>query len=472
MSVFGALTGSNTTHNLEQAFGAKDVTTAPIATALEDWYALYYAGDAVSPPDCEWDNSQRLPCVIVNKLTKAAFAEYKAGVATAGGEPTPREQFFAAALAGLDARRGLAMQHALVGGETLLKPVFGARGLYWMVVPRTHYCVFGRGPDGAPVDIGTVERTTIGRQYYTLAERRIVGPAGHLTIESRLYCSGDEATLGAQVPLDTLPQYAGLAPAVTLPVPLWSVGLARLCTPMLNCIDESTAPVSVYAACTGLLHRVQENDAQLNGEFERGQSRIIASADMLYTTSEDGKARKRLRDNVFTALDDDPEATGVTIFSPALREQSYFARDNALMRRIENLIGLKRGILSEVEAAQRTATEITSTDGEYNLTIIDFQNQWEAMVREALGLVDILGQMYRQIPAGEAPELVIDWGNGILYDDDKERQRDMDMAAAGLLRGEVVLARRFGLPYETPEDLQVIRDKYMPELEELAAGEV
>lgn len=471
MSVFGALTGSNTTHTLEQAFGAKDVTTPAVQTALGDWYRLYYAGDEKSPPECEWDNSQRLPCVIVNKLTKAVFAEYAARVALAGETPTPRERFFTATLAGLDARRALAMQHALVGGEALLKPVFGARGLYWMVVPRVNYCVFARGPDGEPTDIAAMEQTALGRQVYTLAERRTVGRDGALTIESRLYMAPDGGGLGVQVPLDTLPQYGGLQPVVTLPG-LWSVGLARLRTPMLNCVDGSPAPVSVYAACVGLLHRVQENDAQFSGEFERGQSRIIAAEDMLYTSERDGGARKRLKDNVFTALDDDPGATGVTIFSPALREQSYLARDNALMRRVENLIGLKRGILSEVEAAQRTATEITSTDGEYNLTIIDFQGCWEAMLHEAVALADVLGQLYRQCPKGDAPELAVDWGNGILYDDDKERRRDMEMAAAGLLRGEIVIARRFGLPYETPEDLQAIREKYMPELEELAAGEV
>lgn len=468
MSVIGALMKSNNVHSLEQAFGLPDITSAPIRAAMREWYALYYADDAVSPPDCEWDNSQRLPCVIVNKLTKAVFSEYSAGVVSAGEQATPRERFFSAALEALDARQGLAMQHSLVGGECLLKPVFGARGLYWLVIPRTNYCVFSRSPEGEPTDIGTLERTVQGKQYYTLTERRRVEADGRLTIESRLYQSSTADTLGGLVPLATLPQYAALQPSVTLPIPLWGVGLARLRTPMLNCVDDSPSPVSVYAACVGLLHRVQENDALLNGEFERGQSRIIAADDMLYTKiDEEGRSRKHLRDNVFTALDDDPDTVGVTIFSPTLREQSFLARDNALMRRIENLIGLKRGILSEVEAAQRTATEITSTDGEYNLTIIDFQQQWERAVREAMALADALGQMYHQCPVGDPPDFSIDWGNGVLYDDDKERQRDMDMAAAGLLRGEIVLARRFNLPCETPEDLAAIREKYMPELDNM-----
>lgn len=58
--------------------------------------------------------------------------------------------------------------------------------------------------------------------------------------------------------------------------------------------------------------------------------------------------RRKFSDNVFVGLDDDIENVGVTIFSPALREQSFLARKQEYLRNVENVIGLKRGLLSEV----------------------------------------------------------------------------------------------------------------------------
>lgn len=187
---------------------------------------------------------------------------------------------------------------------------------------------------------------------------------------------------------------------------------------------------------------------------------------------EDGK-RRRLKDHVFTAVDEDPGDLGVTIFSPALREASFLARKTEYLRNIETLIGFKRGILSEVEAAERTATEVTSSAGDYNLTIQDFQQMWERTLRETVRVCAALEKMYRLSDGRADPErdVVIDWGNGILYDEDKTWADYMQMVGAGMIKPEIALAWKFNLPWETPADLEKIRETYMPELETLLGGE-
>lgn len=67
-------------------------------------------------------------------------------------------------------------------------------------------------------------------------------------------------------------------------------------------------------------------------------------------------------------------------------------------------------------------------------------------------------------------DVVIDWGNGILYDEEKEWSNYMGMVGAGMLKPEIALAWKFNLPWETPADLQKIREKYMPELEQMTEG--
>ena len=171
-------------------------------------------------------------------------------------------------------------------------------------------------------------------------------------------------------------------------------------------------------------------------------------------------------------IDEEPAATGVTIFSPALREQSYLARKQEYLRDVESLIGLKRGILSEVEAAERTATEITSSAGDYNLTIIDFQRTWENSLRELLDICLRLGRLYYRMEGGplKPEELSIDWGDGVLFNRDKAWSEQLQMVQAGMLRPELALGWYYNLPTETPEDLRLVREKYLPELDRLAEG--
>ena len=40
-----------------------------------------------------------------------------------------------------------------------------------------------------------------------------------------------------------------------------------------------------------------------------------------------------------------------------------------------------------------------------------------------------------------------------------------DQVAKGLLKPEIAIGWRYGMPTDTPEDLQKIRERYMPEIE-------
>lgn len=461
MSVISALF-DNKVYNFAQAFNVQDITSTAMKAAILDWFALYYGakGENVDEDPC-----QRLPVAVVTKLTKTAFSEYS--VTAEGGNP-----FVEAVLTALDDVRKKAMQQALIGGECFLKPVFGQdQNVAFGVVSRQSYVVLGRNSRDEVTDIGTSERTMYGGKYYTLLERRSVDHAGYLTIQSKLYQSDSEQYLGSEVPLATLEQYAAIPPVNRLPRPIGSIGMAPLRTPMENCVDGGPDAVSVYAPAVGLIHNINRNEAQLNTEFSNAESRIIASADLF---KRDDEGRRKLADHVFTAVDENPEDTGITIFSPTIREQSFLARKTEYLRNIETLIGLKRGILSEVEAAERTATEVTSSAGDYNLTIIDFQQMWESAVREAVRVCDVLGRMYKaQTGAAVDPEkdVVIDWGNGILYDEEKEWSNYMALVSAGMLKPEIALAWKFNMPWDTPEDLRKIREKYMPEINALEGGE-
>ena len=454
MGIVSALLHQQQIQSFEDAFGVKDVTTQEMQQAIQTWFALYFDGDA--PP--EEDDCQRIPAIIVNKLYKTAFSEYSAALVRDGAE------WLSGELERLSRKAKTAVQYQLVGGECLIKPVLWGGALDFTLIRRDCFLPIARDADGKLLSVGTVENTAQGGWYYSLLERRTVEAGGALTIESRLFRSRDGSTLGEEVSLQSLPKYEQLQPVLRLPG-IGGVGLAQLRTPLFNCVDGTSDAVSVYAPAVGLIKNINRNERQFCDEFENGASRIIASGDLLKT---DKYGRKRFSDKLFVGVDDDPSEVGITIFNPTLRESSYLARKQEYLRDCENLIGLKRGILSEVEAAERTATEITSSAGDYNLTIQDFQATWEQALRDTLELCSKLVSLYGMTGETFDPQsdLSVDWGDGVLFDRQRVWSEYQSMVSSGLLKPELALAWYFDLPHDTPEDLARIRAEYMPEMAE------
>lgn len=450
MSVFGS---SAMLSEYQSAFRASDITSYRMRAAINDWFDLYFHKESTE----ESDPCQNIPYTIVNKLTKTVFSEYSVD---------SKDDFVSGVIRAMNDVKEDAMQMALIGGYCGLKPIPDSGRFRFSVVSRDNILVFGRDAYGSMTDIGTLERTVSGKYYYTLLERRTLDGRGYLTIQNMLYRSDNSALLGSRVRLQELDRYADFEDTFTFPQPVWSVGVIGMKTPIANCVDGGPDGVSVYASAAGLIHNINRNEAQINGEFERGESRIIVSADMM-EVGDDGKRRK-IKSHVFTSVDEDPDTVGVTIFSPALREQSFLNRKREYLRNVESVIGLKRGLLSEVEAAERTATEVTSSEGDYNLTIIEFQQMWENAVAEAVRLCGIFGQMYKIPGAHEAADdaYTVDWGNGVLFDEEKTWADYKDMVASGLLKPEIALGWRFNMPTDTEAQRRKIREKYMPDAAE------
>lgn len=428
-------------YDYQQAFGTADKTGSAMRKALQGWFAAYYEAAATK----ESDPCQRIAYTVVSKIVKAVFSEYRASAA---------DKAAAQAVSRLEEKKKEALQLALVGGECYIKPWVCNDGFQFTLIPRDRALIFARDDRGEPTDMGTVQQLTQGNEYFTLLERRRLDSQGYLVLENRLFSSKNAENLGNQVPLSAVKEFALLPESCRFPVPLGGLGIVRMKTPILNCVDGSREGVAVFAPAMGLIRRIDENEAQLCGEFSRGESRIIASADLLQKDT-------GLADHLFVGLDDDPEQVGITVFSPQLRQASYLERKQEYLRNIESIVGLRRGMLSDANVEERTATEIASTAGDFNLTVMEFQSMWEQTLGSTLVLCKALAALYAMTPIRDA-SVTVDWGNSTLYDEDKLWQDYRQMVMDGLLAPEVALGWRFGVPSETEEERKAIRQKYMP----------
>lgn len=427
-------------YDYQQAFQAADKTSKAMKNAIAEWFDTYYGKGENQQDPC-----QRLGYTIVNKLLRAVFGEYQTYI---------DDKAALQALRALEDRKKEALQLALVGGECYIKPYVTAEGFGFTLIPRDHILIFGRDGSGNVTDMGTAQQVTKGNEYFTLLERRRLNEQGFLVLENRLYRSKNAERLGDPVPLTAVEAFAALPETYIFPVSLGGVGVVGMKTPMLNCVDGSQEGVCVYGAAMDLIRRVDENEKQLREEFKRGESRVIASADLLDSNG-------GLTDHLFVGLDEDPETVGITVYSPELRADAYILRKREYLRNVESVVGLRRGMLSEVNNEERTAAEITSSAGDFNLTVIEFQQMWEKALHQVLRLCGLLAPLYG-LPALRQTEPVVDWGNSTLYDEDKLWQDYRQMVLDGLIAPEVALGWRFNMPAGTEEERKKIREMYMP----------
>ena len=68
-------------------------------------------------------------------------------------------------------------------------------------------------------------------------------------------------------------------------------------------------------------------------------------------------------------------------------------------------------------------------------------------------------------------DVLIDWGDGVLYDRARVNQELLSQVQAGLLAPERYLGWYYELPCDTPEDRRRIREAYMPQ-DTAAPGDV
>ena len=457
MGVISALFNSKV-YSFEEAFGSKDITTEDMKAAIQDWLNLYFSAGAKEKGE---DDCMRIPVVIVNKLTKAMFGEYKVEA---------KNDFEKRILKVLNDKKSGIMQKLFIGGECFIKPVptLDKKGFYFVVVRRDCFIPLAENADEELTSVGMAETTTVGGKYYTLLEKRTAngGEHGGLLIENKLYMSTEKGIIGRPVALNSLPQYANLEPETELNRD--GLGMVNIRTPLNNTVDDSRDAVAIFAPADEIIHNINTNEEQLKHEFKVGQSKILAPKSMV---KKNGNSYS-FDNDLFVKLSSDPEDMKPVIFSPEFREQSYHERRNGYLKICENILALKRGILSEVEAVERTATEITSSEGDQNLTIIDLQSIWATAALETIELCEKLGQIY-YVPVEHVGEndVTFDFGDGVLFNRDKTWNEYKELVQMGLLKPEIAVAWYFKLPCKTAKELEDIRTNYMPEIQQLAAGE-
>lgn len=173
--------------------------------------------------------------------------------------------------------------------------------------------------------------------------------------------------------------------------------------------DEYGVPVTF--GCGGLMQEIQDTLKEIEKEFMQKKARVFADERFFRYDQKTGK--RILPSEAFIAANMEGSNSAMEIFSPDIRDSSYYNRLVNLFELLEKAVGTSKGILTAPETRGATATEIKASIYDTYALVADIRTVLEKGITEYLKCCDVLANYYGLAPMGEY-DLKFDWSYSMI----------------------------------------------------------
>ena len=210
-------------------------------------------------------------------------------------------------------------------------------------------------------------------------------------------------------------------------------------------VDNYGVPITY--GCEKTIKEIRECLKQIAREFKNKESFVGVDYTM-FRSGDNGNVLGLPEDGLYRRFNGDKEDMW-EIFDPSIRESSFYARLQELYARLEKEIGTSKGILTEIETSDATATAIRKALYDTFTIVDDARVVFEKAMDDVIYSIDVLANYYSITPQGEY-ETSYDWGYDLLQDP----QQDFNQLTQGLNLGVIskVEVRQWLRPNEDIEE--------------------
>lgn len=325
------------------------------------------------------------------------------------------------------------LQEGLATGAMVIKPLGADKVQY---VPQNEFIPLEYDNRGRLIKVIFPDFKQLSdSDYYTRLEIHSLDYEKGLTIENKAYYSKDKNSLGREVPLESVDEWAGLDRIVTYPQMLRpAFGYYR--NPINNNIDGTHAGISMFECAIETIRNADEQYGYLKWEFESGKRKVMVS-ELALKRDEFGNVQVP-NDDLFIQLDSDSDDF-YKEFSPQFRQSDIISGLNEYKRNIEFQVGLAYGDISDPQSIEKTATEVKSAkQRKYNTVSAIQQNLKDCLEDLCYALA-----FYNSLATSNY-EFVCNFKDSILTDEATERQQDYQDVSAGLMQPWEYRAKWYG----------------------------
>lgn len=240
--------------------------------------------------------------------------------------------------------------------------------------------------------------------------------------------------LGQEVPLTEVNEWKDLQPKTTINnvnKPLF----AYFKMPQANTVDlSSPLGVSGFSRAVDLIKDADMQYSRLLWEYEGGEMAIDIDRDaMSFKEGADGNqhtVQNHLQARLFRTVDLG-ESNTYQPYAPSLRDSNYIQGLNTILMRIEDVVALSRGTLSDAASEARTATELKILKQRSYQENAEIQQALEDTLKDVVYVMDALCDLYQITEKGEY-DISFEWDDSIITDIDTELNKRVMLMQNGL----------------------------------------
>ena len=375
---------------LRQKIGIDFAMSDAMAKAVELWANMY----ANRPPWVDRKTSTLgLPSAIASEVARMVTIEMKSEISGSTRADYLNEKYQDV----IDDIRTYA-EYSCAKGGLVFKPYVAGNDIVMDYIQADCFYPTAFDANGNITGAVFVEQKEKGNdviytrlEYHNLEKNRY-------TIRNTAYKSYSKTDIGQQVNLSQIDEWTEIEPIVTIQnieKPLF----AYFKMPQANNIDtHSPLGVSVYSRAVDLIREADKQYSRLLWEFESGERALYVNENA-FLKEKDGKPR--LPDTrLYRTLNADDDNL-FKDWTPTLREQNILNGLNSILTKIEDVCGLARGTLSEVQSEAKTATELKILRQRSYATIADTQKALQNALEDMVYAMDVLCTLYSLAPTGK-----------------------------------------------------------------------
>lgn len=422
-----------------------------MANAINLWSNMYNN----SPP---WINDEVVPLgipgAIANELARLTTIEFKSEINNNEGLNEIYQEL-------IDVLR-INTEYACAKGGLIFKPYFNGKNIEIDLIHQDNFLPISYNAIGEITAAVFLEYKIICDKKYTRLEYHDF-KEGNYTIKNIAYVKSNlvkDNSLGKRTILASVPEWSQLQEEIkitNITRPLFSY----FKIPQANAIDvNSPLGVSCYAKASDLIKEADKQYSRILWEYEATEIAINAS-ESLFVRKEDGtyelpKGKERLY-RIFP-WEDREGKRNLDTFSPGIRDSNLFNGLNNILRKVEFNCGLAYGTLSDINDVSKTATEIKTSRQRSYSTVKDIQKSLEKALKDLIVNMNDLATLYKLniSPIDIDKDVSFDWDDSLVLDKDSELESMRNDVAAGMLRPEIYLAKKYGVSEE--EALKMMPD--------------
>lgn len=431
-------------NDIAREFNINIAMNNEMANAIDKWSNMYKN----NPP---WLNEDiktiGLPGAIANELARLVTIEFKSEIKD--------NDFLNKEYQGLIDNLRINTEYACAKGGIVFKPYINNDHVEIDIVQQDNFFPVDYNSNGDITAAIFIETKIVGDKKYTRLEYHSFEDDEYV-IRNNAYVKENigniDSSIGKPISLAEVKDWADIQEEVRL-LNIDRPFFSYFKIPQANIIDEnSPLGVSVYNKAVDLIEEADKQYSRILWEYEATEIAVNAS-DSIFGLDNKGKpkipeGKKRLF-RIFSWETKNGDKL-LDTFSPGIRDTNLFNGLNNLLRRIEFNCGIAYGTLSDINDTDKTATEIKASKQRSYSTVKDIQKALEKSLKDLIismvGLCTIYEIKVNNLDTDK--DITFEWDDSLIMDKDSELESMRNDVAAGILRPEIYLAKKYGISEE------------------------